>query len=470
MLWLRQCLEYGLPDYLIQDEDPVSLFLAARRQRHYIAGCKYKIIPDPNSDLEVASCTHSRQVVYAGNGVVVNVMFSPRKSCEEASNVPGRGEGSINNLGGTSFTPYNELKQLYQFEYLLIEHYNMATGGREELARVALEDKWRFPVISDAVAASDKSWVVLRIKETWVETAWYKIMTRTSNPMLLHLPDFSSVHHPSNPYTSSCCSKCSTVALVKHKLSMRPPWECSIDILHISNQEHDQQIKSHTIPILNYDKLRLSSDIHANVAFRPFVFSQHSRGDLCTSHKLVLWRTNDHVITVHNCSEEGISKEPEATFIPVPQGKTLELSTAWGHAKVKISADFQLLGFLISRHLHLWSLKTNEKLRTVYYEGIPGLRSWIFALGHVYSLFGTFYEGGELVVVSTQTNKVVWKCESFLVQVSDSSVTPMMYSSILHEDWMNDVHKLCPVNIPYLIYMSSHHLSAVGTSALAFTL
>ena len=308
---------------------------------------------------------------------------------------------------------------------------------------MALEDKWRWPVITQAFAANDKSWVVLRIKETWIETAWYKIILSTDDTTSpsLRLPDFSCLHHPSNPYDSSCCSNCSTVALVKNKLSMRPPWECGIDLLHIQSKASlDQQVEQHTIPILDYDKMRLASDVHANVVFSPTFFCRESSGGgLCASHRLVLWRTNDHVITIHSTSQGGgISGEPEATFTPAPQGKTQELLTAWGHAKLRLSADFQLLGFLMAHRIHLWSLETNQKLHTVFLEDIPGLRSQVLVLGHVYSLFGTFHEGGEMVLTLTHSDQVVWRCESFLEPGEVESGTRQ--SSVVGEDWMSDVY------------------------------
>lgn len=289
----------------------------------------------------------------------------------------------------------------------------------------------------------------------------------------LPLPDYSSLHHSSNPYDTSCCYKCSTLALVKNKLSMRPPWECSIDILRISHASTDQQLKQHTIPILNYHGLRMSSDVHANVFFRPTFFChQSSEDDVCKSHKLVLWRTNDHILTVHNYTEEeGVSREPVATFTPAPQGKTLELSTAWGHAKMKISADLQLLGFLLARYLHLWSLKSHEKLHTVYLEGIPGLRTRMLALGHVYSLFGTLHEGGEIVLLSTHTNEVVWRCESFREHRFHMRLRQMQFSGVVHEEWMSDVHILCPANTPFVLYTGQDQAQHEATtiSGLAFS-
>ena len=491
-LWAQQCVDYGLPGYYIQGQTAdslVPLFLAARRQRNYIATRKHKVYPDVRNAVAGkgdGSCitvrgVQARQVVYAGNGILVVVAFSLREGQVQATwatSYPETGEGSFSGVSsiGASFIPYKELKQRYKFEYLLIERLNKNGGKAEELCRVALEDKWKWPVVTQAIAADNQSWVVLRIKETWIETAWYKIILQQkreacSGPCL-QLPDFSSLHHRSNPYDISCCHTCSTVALVKNKLSMRPPWEFSIDIVRVSNDPPDQQVKEYTIPILNYDTMRLSSDVHTNVVFRPTFFCQQPshEGDSCTSHKLVLWRTNDHTITVHNYSEkEGVSNEPIVTFTPASQGKTVELSTAWGHARLKFSADYQLLGFLMARYLHLWSLVTYEKLQTVYLDGIPGLRSWTLALGHVYSLFGTLHEEGEMVVVSTQTGKVVWRCKSFLEPGVGSPMRHGQLHGVVDEDWMNGVHKFCPTNTPLVLYSHLPQLEAIGLSGLAFS-
>ena len=482
-LWTRRCLEYGLPEYYLQADDLVALFLSARRQIHCISVCKHKVFPNVRSSVVDGASgaaydgVNPRQILHADNGILIIVMFGPRdrEVQEQADATTEKDGGGFYKVSeaGLPLTPYKELKQRYQFEYILIERLNATTGRVEELCRVALEDKWKWPVVTHATVADDHShqnWVVFRIKETWTETAWYKILLPSNTPTEQHSlqpPDFSSLHHPSNPYHASCCSKCSTIAMVKNKLSMRPPWECHIDMLHISDPP-SQQVKQYTIPILNYDRLRLSSDVHSNVVFRPRFFSQQSSAvdRVCTSHKLILWRINDHVITVHDYSEEeGISSEPIATFTPAPQGKTLELSTAWGHARMELSSDSRLLGFLMARYLHVWSLTTYEKLHTVFLEGIPGLRSWILALGHVYSLFGTLHELGEVVLVMTQTGEVVWRCGSFLKPQFGSIVGHREFDGVVHEDWMSDVDKLCPIDTPLLLYKGLDQ----PISGLAFT-
>ena len=494
-LWTRSCLDYGLPNYHyhLHEEvvDPVELYLAARRQRRHIAASKHRVYADirpadlRDEDGYGAALERSHQILYAGSGIVVAMLFRRREVATEKETGPTADSGGASSGGNPlQFTTYNTLKQRYEFGYILIERLNATTGCTEEICRVALEDKWKWPILTQGFAATDQSWVVLRVKETWIETAWYKIMLpsskggkghRDSLPSAeLRLPDFSSMHHPSTPYFTDCCSECSTVALVKNKLSMRPPWECDIDMLSISATGVDQQLKQHTIPILNYDQMRLSSDVHANVVFRPTLFCERSSdAGLCASHKLILWRTNDHTITLYDCSteEEGILIKPVATFTPVPQGKSLELSTAWGHAKLKLSADRTLLGFLMARRLHLWSLHTHTKLRTVHLEGIPGLRSWMLALGHVYSLFGTLHEEGEMVLVSTHTGQVVWRCESLhRPPIPGRTASFKALNGVVHEDWLSDVHRQCPINTPFLLYTYIYLQSeAVAMSGLTFS-
>ena len=465
-LWTRRCrTDYGIPDHcLLEDEDPVAVFLAARRQRNCVRACKHRVYRDIRGsggvERDDAATTQPHQVVYAGHGVVVSVMFRQKESeTQQESQATDRDHRATSALTGAHFTPYKVLKQRYQFGYLLIERLSETGPGSTESCRVELEEKWKWPVVTNAFTASNRSWVILKIKETWIETAWYKIMlpspdsaVELSGPMW-KTPDFSSEHHPSIPYSPSCCSSCSAVALVKNKLSMRPPWEFGVDVLHLSRD--GQQLKEHTVPILNYDKMRLSSDVHANVTFRAYFFCKEpSESDTCQSHKLLLWRTNDHIITVHSYSDqEGVSREPEATFSPLPQGKTLELSTAWGQTKLNLSADFRLLGFLIARRFHLWSLETNRKLNTIDLEGIPGIRSWMLALGHMYSLFGTLHDEGEIVLVATKTGEVVWRCQSFLGE-GDEMIggRPFQLSGVVHEDWMSNVHRPCPKDTPFLLY------------------
>ena len=460
-LWVRHCVRFGVPDYYVGEEaNLVDLFLAARRQRRYIAGNKHLVYADvrrvsPAGGASVGeaqpSALHPRQILYAGSGVIVVVLFKSREGAQQK--VSGSEEaGAGSKIQG--FKSYRELKQQYQFAYIQVERLK-AAGGTEEICRVKLEDKWKWPVLNQAFAAKDRSWLILRVKETWIETAWYKILLQRAPSTELKYPEFVSLHHPSNPYVASCCSQCSVMALVKNKLTMRPPWDLNVDMVNISASEAENTVVPYTIPILAYDKMRLSSDVHANVVFRPmFLCGSTADSGTCTSHKLILWRTNDHTITIHNCSEsEGISGKPNATFTPVPQGKTMEMSTAWGHAKLKVSADQELLGFLMSRYFHVWSLTSYNKLLTIFLHGIPGLRSQMLALGHMYALFGTLHEDGCLVLVSTQTGGVVWECSSFTEPLEASRVATFKnISGIVHEEWMSDTCQICPPKAPFLLY------------------
>ena len=331
-LWMRRCRDFGVPEHSLggEHDDPVSIFLSARRQKNYLRACKHKVYEDirsrggcakVSSDEDVAPRPH--QVIYAGQGIVVAVMFRPReKDYQQVSQ--GRENAGLSGAG--NFTPYNELKARYQFAYLLIERLNKTGVGSTECCQVELEEKWKWPVVTNAFAANNRSWVILRVKQMWIVTSWYKIILPTSSDSgseqgvpIWKTPECSSEHHPTTPYSTSCCASCSAVVLVKNKLSMRPPWEFGVDLLHLSRE---QQVKEHTVPILNYDQMRLSSDPHANVVFQVFFFCKEaitSESDTCKSHKLVLWRTNDHVITVHSYSNRGgVFREPDAMFSPTP--------------------------------------------------------------------------------------------------------------------------------------------------------
>ena len=169
-LWTQRCLDGGLPDYYLCEEvcaSPVALFLATRKQRRYIAAYKHKVYPDVRSgepegssfkdvaehsgtdsaDFDGRISVHPRQVVYAGSGILIVVMFGPRKGKEQDGFTSERvGEGSKSSMR-MSFTTYKELKQRYQFEYIIVERLKERGAKTEEIRRVALEDKWKWPVI-----------------------------------------------------------------------------------------------------------------------------------------------------------------------------------------------------------------------------------------------------------------------------------------------------------------------------------
>ena len=467
-LWVRHCVEFGVPDYRVrEDGHPLRLFLAARRQRNYIARCTHRSYTDVRSRGVASGNAHAvhpadsqhhpSQVLHAGHGVIVAVLFGPRAGAQEHSS-----SGASPETGSTTwgFLPYRELKKLYKFVCIQIERLNDVEGKTEMLCRVKLEEKWIWPVITQAFAAKDGSWVIIRAKEAWIETAWYKIELFRAAPSLsreLKPPECSLFYHPSIPYAVSCCSQCSILMLVKNKLTMRPPWQCRIDAVDMSASS-DEKVEEHVIPIASYDKMRLSSDVHANVVFRPTLICSESAGDLlqCSSHNLILWRTNDHTIFIHGyTSEEGVSEKPLATFFPVPQGRTMETSTAWGHAKLKTSSDNELLGFLMSRYLHVWSLKSYDKLVIVFLHGIPGLRSQFLSLGHLYALFGTLHEDGSLVFVSTQTGGVIWECSGFVERQKPRGrvVNYEESAGVVSDVWMSSVYAALPGQLPLLLYI-----------------
>ena len=469
-LWVRHCLEFGVPDYRVrEDGHPLRLFLAARRQRNYVARCTHRSHADVrarsfapgNADaVHLADGEHrAGQVLHAGHGIIVAVLFKPRVGAKESFS-----SGASTETGSTTwgFLPYRELKKLYKFFCIQIERLNATDGKTEVLCRVKLEEKWTWPVITQACAAQNGSWVIIRAKEAWIETAWYKIelfQAAPSSTRELKPPELALFYHPSIPYAVACCSQCSILTLVKNKLTMRPPWQCSIDAINMSASS-DEKVMEHIIPIVSYDKMRLSSDVHTNIVFRPTLVCSGGAGDpsQCSSHKLILWRTNDHTIYIHSyTSEEGVSEKALATLSPVPQGRTMEMLTAWGHAKLRVSSDNELLGFLMSRYLHVWSLKSYDKLVIIFLHGIPGLRSQFLSLGHLYALFGTLHEDGSLVLVSTQTGGVIWECSGFVQRLKsrDQVVNYEESAGVVRDDWMSSVYATLTPQLPLLLYM--HH-------------
>ena len=74
-------------------------------------------------------------------------------------------------------------------------------------------------------------------------------------------------------------------------------------------------------------------------------------------------------------------------------------------------------------------------------------------MGHVYSLFGTLHEEGEVVLVATKTGEVVCRCQSFLEEAGDQfGERPLQMSGVVHEEWMSDVQRLFPVDTPFLLF------------------
>ena len=469
-LWMRHCVEFGVPDYRVgKDGHPLHVFLAARRQRNYIARCTHRSYADVRSrgvapgnthavhpaDSELRAC----QVVHAGHGVIVAVLYELRARAQESSS----GDESPD-MGAMImwFFPFSDQVKPYKLFCIQIERLNDVNGKTEMLCRVKLDEECLWPFVSQAFAAKDGSWVILSVKGVCTgTTAWYKIELSPAAPGLsreLKLPEFSLYHQPSISYDIACCSQCSILMLVKNKRTMRPPWQCSIDTVDMSAIS-DEKVEEHVIPIASYDKMRLSSDVHANVVFRPTLICSESAGDLlqCSSHNLILWRTNDHTIFIHGyTSEEGVSEKPLATFSPVPQGRTMETSTAWGHAKLKTSSDNELLGFLMSHYLHVWSLKSYDKLVIVFLHGISPLISQFLSLGHMYTLFGKFDGGDSLVLLSTRTGEVVWECLGF--DELQKSRYSMVYNyntfgGVVRDDWMSSVYTTLPSQLPLVLYI-----------------
>jgi len=95
----RACREFGLPRYLITEctkkgDSPISLFVAAHKQRQLITNGRQVVVKDLlelTQSKAAASMQHVNQIVSAGNGVLVAVTIDRSVSARTHSSLTSQG-------------------------------------------------------------------------------------------------------------------------------------------------------------------------------------------------------------------------------------------------------------------------------------------------------------------------------------------------------------------------------------------
>ena len=141
---------------------------------------------------------------------------------------------------------------------------------------------------------------------------------------------------------------------------------------------------------------------------------------------------------------------------------------------VRLSTDGHLLGVIVNPfQFNVWNIVESCKLvssadvSTLHAHGLgePGTHARLIAVGHLYSVVGTFDSkpGGQISIVATQTGELVCQRRS---RVQWYVTNGQDYLHLVNEDWLNDIRCF---NIPFFVYVnqsvlrshSSHNLSYV---------
>ena len=132
-----------------------------------------------------------------------------------------------------------------------------------------------------------------------------------------------------------------------------------------------------------------------------------------------------------------------------------------------ISLDRKLFGVLQGTYngsppttLHLWSL-TSSGCTKVGETEINQSRPVLYAVGHTYSIFGTYCrEMVSITVVSTIRGETVWKCNTSVDDIKvympgfgySSMHSTLEVLTVTKEEWLSNVHTVSPPFVPFMAF------------------
>ena len=427
--WRRRCLQYGLPDYYIQEEEeeretrPVDLLRLAYRQRKCINQSSGDLSICNVPGLEKEEGVQSYGCHGAGSGVVVEMLcrevmlksnqsFSIRKSDGEEKNVVFKGVG--------------------------IHIFDQSRGCFKPVTVVTPSIHLVEPVLIFSRAAVDQSWVIIALfDDNFVEGfSLHKVSFSSSsssssspaNPEVtitsvsLTFPSKLSLQNPQFPI--DCCPKCGSLTIAD--------WQRNtitiIDSNHITQRE-------------NYVTVSLQTQ------YSHFIIPDQSPSATCGSHTFLVACSMEQGLPLYTDLET-----PPSAFLAIPERFLLP--------HLVLSDDHRLAACPSEDGIKyvLWDLSKKVLLVTVELRRrqsfIPQYGCVVVSPGLVYSLV---LHGDHLVLVWNKTGRIRLMHQRPLRRdlMMFLGTTRASQLVVLCSDWLSDMRQICKQNYPFVLFSFS---------------
>ena len=276
-----------------------------------------------------------------------------------------------------------------------------------------------------------------------------------------------------------CCERCGLVAIAKlvsfHSLDDRSYWDLrllQLSLDHTSTQSHPPT-QSYTPTHSRVSRFKM---YHRNrdIVGRRVAYGKKGVCLVSKAPPTTEGACSDHLVLLqwaNTVTGSVLSKERETAVlsqtshmdytIPCGDIDTALTDTGGLNAEMVLSADRQLLGLVFQARLHVWDLWSRQDVSCVdlpphVHEPFEQLR--LLAVGHLLTVVGQEFSTCLLVVV-TQTGRVVTRCERFAQQHS-RMVPP--YTDLLcvnEEAWLSDITTSCTTDRCVVVYWNKTNRS-----------
>ena len=431
--WRRKCLQYGLPDYYVQEEEeerettPMELLRFTHRQKRCINQSSGDLSICNVPGLEKEEGVQSYGCHGAGSGVVVemlcrevmlksNQLFSICKSDGEEKNVMFKGVG--------------------------IHIFDQSRGCFEPVTIVTPSIQLVEPVLIFSRATVDQSWVMIALfNDNFAEGfSLHKVSFYSSSSSSSSFSSSSS-SSPANPevtitsvslmflskaslqnpqFPIDCCPKCGCVTIAD--------WQRNtftiMDSNHITQRKHYVTVSLQT-------------------QYSHFIIPDQSPSSTCASHSFLVACSMERGLPLYT----DLKSSPSA-FLAIPERFLL--------THLVLSDDHRLAACLSEDGIKyvLWDLSKKVLLVTVELRRrqsfIPQYGCVVVSPGLVYSLV---LHGDHLVLVWNKTEQIRLMHQRPLRRdiMMFLGTTGASQLVVLCSDWLSDVRQICRQNCPFVL-------------------
>ena len=462
--WRKACRQFGLPDHLIQEHllykkccaSPVTLFLAARRQRGYICGSNGVFSRLERKELEYPQEGPSK-TLSIGRGYRFEVYNTP--SSDDPLVLLGR-------INGRAIEKISNLSpEIDYFEWINILPHHQC---------------------------------IVRVKPTGEPGArgmqWLKhAITHESPPQPLSVPfpadyDYDSPRLTVEKY--SACSQCSLMVrgamrkLMPRETNFKSTW--LLTFVAVDNTGKLVYVHSK-----NKDPHDLSNRYQMTLA--P-CSNRYSPDNICGSHNIFLLL--GQTVRIHHV-ETTCTPQLEFDVTPLAIVSYETQGNFNSSPKMFVSSDGRLLGICeradrigsrVYRYgelpptytLHVWMVTSSSCAKvseaTIIRDyNIPFFLEYILcSMGHIYSIVGfqSVVDGVRtvsVVVVSTYSGETVWEYVRPVKTIECGSYTRWaeVELAVTREEWLSNIHTVSPPLVPFITFVDccdQWHMAVDGLS------
>ena len=446
--WRRRCLQYGLPDYHIQEEEeeeeeegergtrPVELVRLAYRQRRCISQSRGSLVLHEVPGWGKEEDVHSFGCYGAGSGVVLEML------CRKVIFKTSQSFSILTSDGG---------EKNFVFRGIGIHIFDQSQGCFKPVTIVMPLIKVCEPRIIFSRASMDQSWVMIVLfDDHFVEGfSLHKVFLSSSSSSSSSCSSSSPSPSNSNVTITSvkltfpskvtlldpqfpidCCPKCGSLTIADwHKNTITV-----IDSNCTTQPEHYVTVSLQT-------------------QYSHFIIPDQSPSATCASHSFLVACSMEQGLPLYTDLET-----PPSMFLPVPESLFLpNLILSDDHRLAACPSEDGMKYVLWDLSKKVLLVTVNLRIRQSFSFSYMSRRQHgcvVVSPGLVYSLV---VHGNHLMLVCNKTGQVRLMHQqplrrSLMTLLGNTEASQLV---VLRSDWLSDVRQICKRNCPFVLFSLS---------------